>query len=101
LIPVTDKGLRHVVALSGISSATGEENLKTHIASATRFFELVGKAKADVMISDEDHFSNYIKNIDAMAAGRSGNASFFVGNNAVRRYLVVVRECSSAILATL
>ena len=101
LIPVTDKGKRHVVALSGISSATGAENLKTHIASAVRFAELAGKANADVMISDEDHFSNYIKTIDAMAAGRSGNAAFIVGTNAVKRYLVVIKECSSAVLATL
>jgi metallo-beta-lactamase class B len=101
VIPVTYKGKSHVVALSGLSSASGAENLKTHMASATRFFDLAGKAKADVMISDEDHFSNYIKNIDAIAAGRSTPAAFIVGASAVKRYLVVVRECSAAILATL
>jgi metallo-beta-lactamase class B len=101
LIPVTDKGKRHVVALSGISSATGAENLKTHIASAARFAELAGNAKADVMISDEDHFSNHLQKIDAMAAGRASNAAFIVGTNAVKRYLVVVEECSAAVLATL
>jgi metallo-beta-lactamase class B len=101
LIPVKDKGKPHVVALSGISSATGAENLKTHIASAARFADIVGSAHADVMISDEDHFANYIKKIDAMTASHSGPGAFIVGNAAVKRYLTVVRECSSAILATL
>jgi len=101
LIPVRDRGRPHTVALSGISSAMGAANLKTHIASASRFSALAAKARADVMISDEDHFSNYIRTIDAMAAGPSGPNPFIVGTPAVRRYLAVVGECSSAILATL
>ena len=101
LIPVKDKGQPHVVALSGISSATGAENLKTHIASAARFADIVGKANADVMISDEDHFANYIKKIDTMTASHSGPDAFIVGNGAVKRYLTVVGECSAAVLASL
>jgi metallo-beta-lactamase class B len=101
LITVKDKGKPHMVALSGISSATGADNLKAHIASASRFAALAAKAKADVMISDEDHFSNYIRTIDMMEAKGSGPNPFIVGPVAVRRYLSVVGECSSAILATL
>jgi metallo-beta-lactamase class B len=101
LIPVTDHGKPHLVALSGLSSASGADNLKTHIAAASRFEVIAAKAGADVMISDEDHFSNYLKHIDAMASGRGSNAPFIVGTSAVRRYLVVIRECSAAILATL
>ena len=101
LIPVKDKGKTHVVALSGLSSATGAENLKTHIASAARFSDLAGKANADVMISDEDHFSNYIKTIDAMTGGHSGPSAFVVGNAAVKRYLTVIGECSAAVMASL
>jgi metallo-beta-lactamase class B len=101
LIPVKDKGKTHVVALSGLSSATTVENLKTHIASAARFSDLAAKANADVMISDEDHFSNYIKTIDAMEASHSGPAAFVVGTPAVKRYLTVVGECSAAVMASL
>jgi hypothetical protein len=79
----------------------GADNLKTHIASAARFANLAARARADVMISDEDHFSNYISTIDSMAAGRSGSGAFIVGTPAVRRYLAVISECSSAVLATL
>jgi len=100
LIPVTDKGKPHVVALSGLSSATGSDNLKTHIASAARFASLATRARADVMISDEDHFSNYIKTIEALGAARGANP-FVVGTPAVRRYMAVISECSSAILASM
>jgi metallo-beta-lactamase class B len=101
LIPVKDHGRRHVVALSGIASAAGAENLKMHMASAARFAEIVGKANADVMISDEDHFASYIRKIDALTASHSGPDAFIVGNEAVKRYLTVVGECSAAVLASL
>jgi metallo-beta-lactamase class B len=101
LIPVKDKGKPHVVALSGISVATGAENLKTHIASAARFADLAGRAHADVVISDEDQFGNYIKKIDAMDATHSGPGAFIIGADGVKRYLSVVGECSAAMLASL
>ena len=69
------------------------------MASAARFSAIVAKAKADVMISDEDHFSNYITTINAIAAHPSAPNPFIVGTGAVIRYLSVVRECSAAILA--
>lgn len=101
LIPVKANGTPHLVALSGISLATGAEHLKTHIASAARFADLAGRAHADVVIADEDQFGNYIKKIDAMDATHSGAGAFIVGTDGVKRYLSVVRECSAAILASL
>ena len=101
LIPAKDKGKSHMVALSGIGSATGADNLKKYVAAAARLSDIAAKANADVVISDEDQFVGYVKRIEAMKANPAGPNLLVVGNMAVKRFFTVVSECGSAVLATL
>jgi metallo-beta-lactamase class B len=107
LIPVKDNGRPHVVAewggtLFGNATQRTPENLRTYIASAGRFQDIVAKAGADVIISNHTVYDGSKTKLPALASRRPGDPHpYVIGRDATRAYLTVAEECAKAALASL
>ncbi len=111
IFPVTDHGVRHVVATWGgtafnwmVNSApyfTPErpENFwfKTYSDSARRFKTIAAQAGADVLISNHTIFDGSKTKLPALASRAPGQPHpYVIGTDGVQRYLTVVDECAQA-----
>jgi len=116
VFPVTDHGVRHVVASWGGTAFNWMNNgaayftperpatfwFQTYHNSATRFKDVTAKAGADVLISNHTIFDGSKKNIPALATRKPGDPNpYVIGQAGVQRYLTVVDECAQAGLANL
>ncbi|MES1255953.1 MAG: MBL fold metallo-hydrolase [Acidobacteriota bacterium] len=104
LIPVTIKGVSHLAAFwggTGISRQTGAADLALHSASAKRLDGIAAQAKADILLSNHDGFSEYFKRLDASRANPGAPNPFVVGTDGVSRLLQAVQHCSQANIAAL
>jgi metallo-beta-lactamase class B len=107
LIPVKDNGRPHVVAewggtLFGNATQRTPENLRTYVASAERFQDIVAKAGADVIISNHTVYDGSKTKLPALSTRRPGDPHpYVIGRDATRAYLTVAEECAKAALASL
>ena len=104
LIPVKIKGVTHLAAFwggTGIGAQTGAANLALHSESAKRLEGLAVQAKADIVLSNHDGFSEYFKRIDAIKAHPDAPNPFVVGTDGVSRLFETVQQCSQANIAAL
>jgi len=105
LIPVKDNGQPHTAALWGgtmFNFKRSKQAFDTYIASAEHFQGIVTRAGADVALSNHTDYDGTKTKIPALAA-RVGGAPhpYVIGNDAVKRYLTVVKECAAAAQAAL
>ena len=106
LIPVTDHGKKHLVALHGGSGLTngggaveamGVAGYKLYADSNDRFIKIAMAAGADVPLSDHDENDLAIIKTDKLAKRQPGEPNPFVmGKDAVRRLFFAFAECSRA-----
>lgn len=105
LIPVKDQGRPHLVAEWGgtaFNFTRTPENFRTYIDSAKRFSDIVGRAGADVIISNHTNYDGSKVKQPALATRKPGDPHpYVVGNDSVRRYLKVAEECATAGLLSL
>jgi metallo-beta-lactamase class B len=114
IFPVTDHGVRHVVATWGGTAfnwmgspsayVTPERPIRfwfeTYSASARRYKEIAASAGADVIISNHTSFDGSTKKLPAIERRKPGEPHPYVmGRDGVQRYLTVVDECAQAGLA--
>ncbi|HZP47404.1 MAG TPA: MBL fold metallo-hydrolase [Vicinamibacterales bacterium] len=111
IFPVTDRGVRHVVATWGgtafnwmVNSApyfTPERPeafwFRTYSDSARRFKTIAAAAGADVLVSNHTIFDGSKTKLPAVASRKPGDPNpFVIGVEGVQRYLTVVDECAQA-----
>ena len=98
LIPVTDRGRRHVVALwggTGFNFQPSEARFQQYYDSAMRFRSLAVAAGADVVISNHPENDNSIRLNDAVAhRGASDPHPYVVGKSVVQRFFTAFGECA-------
>jgi metallo-beta-lactamase class B len=114
IFPVTDEGVRHVVATWGgtafnwmgdpTSYVTPDRPIRfwfeTYSASARRFRRIAADAGADVIISNHTSFDGSTTKLPALARRKPGDPHpYVIGRDGVQRYLTVVDECAQAGLA--
>jgi metallo-beta-lactamase class B len=100
LIPVTDRGKRHVAALwggTGFNFPASESRFQQYSDSARRFLKLALAAQADVVLSNHPENDNSIKLNDVLMRRDSTVANpYVVGRDAVRRFMTAYAECALA-----
>jgi metallo-beta-lactamase class B len=111
IIPVTDGGTPHVVAEWGGTMFNWTRNrtayitperpdrfwFETYSRSAERFRGIAAQAGADVLISNHTNFDGSKTKLPALAARKAGDPHpYVIGNDAVKRFLVMVDECAQA-----
>ncbi|HZT76585.1 MAG TPA: MBL fold metallo-hydrolase [Vicinamibacterales bacterium] len=111
IFPVTDHGVRHVVATWGGTAFNWMVNskpyftpdrpeafwFKTYSDSARRFKTIAASAGADVLISNHTIFDGSKTKLPALAARKAGDPNpYVIGVDGVQRYLTVVDECAQA-----
>jgi metallo-beta-lactamase class B len=105
LLPVKDGGRAHTAALWGgtmFNFPRTRQAFDTYIASAERFQGIVARADADVALSNHTDYDGTKRKIPALAARKAGDPHpYVIGNDAVKRYLTVVKECAAAAQAAL
>jgi len=114
LIPVTDRGVKHVAAhwggtafnwMAGPAAYITPERppsfwFQTYSNSARRFKEITAQAGADVLISNHTIFDGSKIKIPALAQRKPGDPNpYVIGKESVQRYLTTVDECAQAGLA--
>ena len=103
LIPVTDNGVRHLVAEwggTGFNFARNAETFKIYAASADKFKEIAARAGADALISNHSSPDGSKTKIPALALRKPGDPHpYVVGQKAVQDYMTVAGECARAVLA--
>jgi len=117
LIPVTDRGVKHVAAYWGGTAfnwmaggggayITPERPasfwFRTYSDSARRFREIARQAGADVILSNHTIFDGSKTKLPALEQRKPGDPNpYVIGVDGVQRYLTVVDECAQAGLAQL
>ena len=105
LIPVTDNGVRHLVAEwggTGFNFARNAETFKIYAASADKFKEIATRAGADALISNHSSPDGSKTKIPALALRKPGEPHpYVIGPKAVQDYLTVAGECARAVLAAM
>jgi metallo-beta-lactamase class B len=111
IIPVRDKGTPHVVAEWGGTAFNWLTNRRAYITSqrpdrfwfeayansAKRFRDVVGKAGADIIISNHPEFDNSKEKFSRLAQRKDGDDHpYVIGRDAVQRYLRVAEHCAEA-----
>ena len=100
IVPVFDRGIRHVAAAWGGTAFNfphSKERFQTYVDSARRFSEIVAKTGADVLIANHTIFDGSKTKLPAMAARKPGDPHpYVIGTESVRRYLKVAEECAIA-----
>ena len=111
IIPVTDGGAPHVVAEWGGTMFNWTRNrtgyitperpdkfwFETYSRSAERFRGIAAQAGADVLISNHTNFDGSKTKLPALAARKAGDPHpYVIGNDAVKRFLMMVDECAQA-----
>ena len=111
LIPVTDRGQKHVAAywggtafnwMAGPAAYITPERppifwFKTYSDSARRFKEITAKAGADIILSNHTDFDGSKTKLPALAQRKAGDPNpYVIGAANVQRYLTTVDECAQA-----
>ena len=111
LIPVLDRGKRHVAAYWGGTAFNWVTNragyitaerpdsfwFNNYIQSAQRFRTLARNAGADVIVSSHTAFDGSKTKLPALATRKPGDPHpYVVGADSVARYLTVAEECAKA-----
>jgi metallo-beta-lactamase class B len=100
LVPVFDRGTRHVAAAWGGTAFNfphSKERFQIYIDSARRFSDIVAKAGADVLIANHTIFDGSKSKLPAMATRKPADPHpYVIGTDSVRRYLKVAEECAIA-----
>lgn len=111
LIPVTDEGKPHVVAVWGGTGPLWLRKPEWYITpetpspfwfelygrSAQRFRDVVAMANADVILSNHTNFDGTKEKLPQVVKRKSGEPNpYVIGNEGVRRYLTVADECAKA-----
>jgi metallo-beta-lactamase class B len=100
LIPVTDRGHRHVAALwggTGFNFPHSPAAFKLYSDSAQRFAHLAAAAGADISLSPHSVNDGAIKKVAVLKTRGVGDPNPFVtGQDAVRRLLTIYSECALA-----
>lgn len=109
LIPVKDRGKSHLAAQWGgtgfnwarepaayiTDEKPAEFWFRTYAESAARFRDIVAKAGADVILSNHPNYDGSNQKLPALATRRPAVPHpFVVGNDSVKRFLMVVEECA-------
>ena len=104
IIPVTDRGERHMAALFGGSWLTpgllNDEAMRTYIASVAHFRAATVNAGADVWLQNHPlmvPFQDWLTRLSTR--GRSGAHPFVVGRADYQKFLDVMDGCSQVALA--
>ena len=105
LIPVKDNGVPHLVAEWGgtmFNFVRTRDAFDTYISSAERFEGIAARAGADVIISNHTIYDGTKTKIPALALRKAGGPNpYVIGNDAVKRYLAVARNCAHAAQAAM
>jgi metallo-beta-lactamase class B len=107
LIPVKDNGKPHLAALWGGTGLNPDrDSIQTYIRSAQRFSDIVGRAGADIILSNHTDWDRSKVNLPLLAKRAPGSPNpddnpYIVGNQSVRRYLKVAEECATSRLMRL
>ena len=100
MVPVFDRGTRHVAAAWGGTAFNfphSKERFQIYIDSARRFSDLAVKAGADVLIANHTIFDGSKTKLPAIATRKPGDPHpYVIGTDSVRRYLKVAEECAIA-----
>ncbi len=100
IVPVFDRGTRHVAAAWGGTAFNfphSKERFQVYIDSARRFRDIAAKAGADVLIANHTIFDGSKTKLPAMAARKPGDPHpYVIGTDSVLRYLKVAEECATA-----
>jgi metallo-beta-lactamase class B len=100
IVPVFDRGTRHVAAAWGGTAFNfphSKERFQIYIDSARRFSDIAVKAGADVLIANHTIFDGSKTKLPAMATRKAGEPHpYVIGTDSVRRYLKVAEECAIA-----
>lgn len=100
LIPVTDHGHRHVVALwggAGFNFPHSPARFATYAASAQRFLGLALAAGADVPISNHpENDASFLKIKEFTTRGAGDPNPYVMGTEQVRRFFTTLSECAQA-----
>ncbi len=105
LVPVFDRGTRHVAAAWGGTAFNfphSKERFQIYIDSARRFSDIATKAGADVLIANHTIFDGSKTKLPAMATRKPGGPHpYVIGTDSVHRYLKVAEECATAAMLRL
>ena len=105
LIPVTDNGVKHLVAEwggTGFNFPRNAETFRTYAASADRFKDIATRAGADALISNHSGPDGSKTKLPALALRKPGDPHpYVIGQKAVQDYLTVAGECARAVLAAM
>lgn len=100
LIPVKDNGKPHLAAAWGgtaFNFTHTKPAFETYIRSAQRFYDIVAKAGADVLISNHTNFDGSKTKQPALAKRKPNESHpYVIGNDSVKRYMKVAEACAKA-----
>lgn len=100
LIPVTDHGQPHMVALwggTGFNFPPSQENFKAYADSAERFSGLAAAAGADTPLSNHPETDSAIVKIDELKKrGTNDPNPFVLGRNITQNFMMAFSECARA-----
>jgi metallo-beta-lactamase class B len=105
LIPVTDRGRRHLAAEwggTGFNFTVSADRpqrywFETYIKSARHFRDVVAAAGADALIANHPNLDGSTTKLLAVARRKPDEPHpYVVGNDSVKRYLAVAEECARA-----
>ena len=111
IIPVKDGGQPHVAALWGGTMFNWTRNraqyitperpdrfwFETYSKSAERFRGLIAQAGADVLLSNHTIYDGSKTKLPALATRKPGGPHpYVIGNESVKRFLVMVDECAQS-----
>jgi metallo-beta-lactamase class B len=103
IIPVRDRGERHVAAAWGgtlFNFGANRPRLEMYAKSAERFREIATRAGADIILSNHTEYDGSKTKLPAVLARTPGEKNpYVVGADGVRRYLTIANECAQAALA--
>ena len=104
IIPVSDRGERHVAALFGGSWLTpgllNDEAMQTYIASVAHFKEATTKAGVDAWLQNHPLMVPYQDWLTRLSSrGRTDPNPFVVGRNEYQHFLTVMDGCSQVAVA--
>ncbi len=97
IIPVKDNGEPHMWALwGGTGPPRTLEDMKLYEASAQHFLEYTDAAKVDVAMSNHPFVDGAIERMAELRNRKPGEPNpFVIGQDAVRRYIGILGECSA------
>jgi metallo-beta-lactamase class B len=105
IIPVRDRGERHVAAAWGgtlFNFGANRPRLEAYARSAERFRTVATAAGADIILSNHTEYDGSKVKLPAVAARKAGEKHpYVVGPDIVKRYLTIANECAQAALAGL